>query len=779
MRNNNSTFPIQKLALSKKTKPWKETSVDGIIGRTGMSRVGAVSRKDTMAINYELYNSNFDKDDLKYIVDPFDVGDTFPASPQEFNIIRPKVDLLIGEETKRPFNYMIIQTNDDAVTALQDKKKQMLTQYILSELGLTDEDLKTSTPPEIEKYMRSNYKTVAEKQANQSLNYLKEKLNLQDQFMRGWKDGLIAGEEIYYVGVNNGEPVLKRVNPLNCDYDGNADLENIADGDWFVYYTRMTAEEIYDTYYDKLDESDLNKLLDETRDNGKLSAGSNADSGMSYRLNISDTGVTNPFGRQYNSLDLYHVVWRSFQKIGFLTIENEYSDEEVIQVDETYIVQPGDKIEWEWVGQIWEGYKVSDDIYFGIEALDYVDTALDGPERQKLPYTGVIYSNTNSDNKSLVSIMKPLQYMYIVLWYRLELMIARDKGKVINMDITQIPKSMGITPEKWLHYLSAVGVNFINPYEEGYDIPGREGGKPASFNQISSQDLSMSNVIGGYIDLLAKIEDMIGEISGVSKARQGQIHQNSLVGNVEREVVQSSHITEPLFNKHSLAKKVAISMLLNTSRHAWKNSGKKKLHYIFSDTSRMFMDLTEDFLYSDFDIFATDSTKEHLNLQKIESLLQPAMQNGATLSEAAEVLTGNNITEIKEKLKEIDKRREQTEQSQAEQEQQMVQMQVQAENERASEENRIKEEDSIRKSQTSIEVALIQAENTEGGDDGFKDQLDVEKLRIDENKQSRELDLKTKQVNETNRKNKVDEGLHREEISIKRKAANKPTVKSN
>ena len=58
--------------------------------------------------------------------------------------------------------------------------------------------------------------------------------------------------------------------------------------------------------------------------------------------------------------------------------------------------------------------------------------------------------------------------MYIVLWYRLELAIARDKGKVVNMDVTQIPKSMGITVDKWMHYLSSVGVNFINPYEVGW-----------------------------------------------------------------------------------------------------------------------------------------------------------------------------------------------------------------------------------------------------------------------------------------------------------------------
>ena len=42
------------------------------------------------------------------------------------------------------------------------------------------------------------------------------------------------------------------------------------------------------------------------------------------------------------------------------------------------------------------------------------------------------------------------------------------------MDPTQIPKSMGIDVGKWAHYLSSMGVAFVNPYEEGWDVPGRE-----------------------------------------------------------------------------------------------------------------------------------------------------------------------------------------------------------------------------------------------------------------------------------------------------------------
>jgi hypothetical protein len=128
---------------------------------------------------------------------------------------------------------------------------------------------------------------------------------------------------------------------------------------------------------------------------------------------------------------------------------------------------------------------------------------------------------------------------------------------------------MNITPDRWMHYLSSVGVNFINPYEEGWNVPGREGGKPATFNQITALDLTMSNVIAEYIQLMDKIEQLAGTISGITEQREGAISSNELVGNVERSVVQSSHITEPLFWVHNQCKKHALNMLLDTAKGAW------------------------------------------------------------------------------------------------------------------------------------------------------------------------------------------------------------------
>ena len=272
--------------------------------------------------------------------------------------------------------------------------------------------------------------------------------------------------------------------------------------------------------------------------------------------------------------------------------------------------------------------------------------------------------------------------MYIVLWYRLELAIARDKGKIVNMDITQIPKSMNITPDRWMHYLSSVGVNFINPYEEGWNIPGREGGKPASFNQITSLDLTMSQVISEYIQLMDKIEQLAGTITGITEQREGSISTSEMVGNVERSVIQSSHITEPLFWVHNQVKRHSLNMLLNTAKGAWEDTGKKKLSYIFDNGERAFLDIPSKFYLEDMDVFVSDASKDLENIQKLQQLIQPAMQNGASLLEAAEILTNDNFNIIKQKLKDMQTRQEQQaqqqQQAEAQNQQQLQQMQNEA-----------------------------------------------------------------------------------------------------
>lgn len=692
----NATFPQQKLPLSKKNEDWQHSCVNYIIGEGNIVSGGRQNTQfGELQTYYNLYNSIFDEKDFKRITNPFKVDDGFPATPQDFNIIRPKIDLLIGEETKRPMNFRVVRTSQEAVSDLMDKEKEMLMQYMMSAIMAKmdpeqqqqfQKQLQSGEimPPEqIAKYMDSTYKDVVENTAYHTLSYLREKLNIDNEFIKGWKDALISGNEIYYVGVQNDEPYMERVNPLFFSYDKSPDLEFIEDGSWCCRKMRLPVAEVYDRYYNKLDEKDLNKLNEMLtgKPMGDMREGDPVDTGGGIQMHIYDNPEFDQKSRY--CINVWHCCWKSFKKIFYVTYMDETGTPQVQIADESYKKIGNElSVEPDWIVEVWEGYRAGSDLYFGIQPIEYQHVSIDNPNSQKLPYCGCVYSNTNSKPRSLVSILKPLQYMYIVLWYRLELAIARDKGKVINMDITQIPKSMNITPERWMHYLSSVGVNFINPYDTQWGIPGRDGSKPASFNQITSLDLTMSNVISEYIQLMDKIEQLAGTISGITEQRQGAISSSELVGNVERSVVQSSHITEPLFWAHAQCKRHVLNMLLNTAKGAWQQTGKKKLSYIFDNGERAFLDIADKFYYEDMDVFVSDTSKDLENIQKLQQLIQPAMQNGASLLEAAEILTNDNFNIIKQKLAAMQKRQEeqaqQQQQAEAQAQQQLQQMQNEA-----------------------------------------------------------------------------------------------------
>lgn len=786
---NTKSFPAQKLPMSKKTQAWKEACVDYVVG-AGDSGFGGNgrSRSDEMQTYYDLYNSIYNEKDLKYVTNPFKQDDGFPAMAQDYNIIKPYVDQLLGEETKRPFNFHPQRTSDIAASELQEKAKEMLMDYIQATIAskLSPEQAaryeqalatgEIQTPEAIAKYLQKDYKDIAETEAYHALQFLKRKLNLTHEFYKGWKDALIGGEEIYYIGVINGDPYVERVNPMYFDYEHSLDLEFIDDAAWCRRKMIMSATEIYDRFYDKMSERQLNELLELI--DQRPGAGNNPEirkTSIDYesiKLHKINSFTDNPF--DIDHIVVYHCCWKSFKKIGFVTLLNpETGEAEEFQVDEDYKVTGTEQsVEWDWIIEVWEGYRIGDDMYIGIQPIEYQHISADNPNSQKLPYTGVVYNNTNSKPRSLVSMMKPLQYMYIVVWYRLELALSRDKGKVAVMDITQIPKSMNIDVNKWMHYLSALGVAFINPYDEGWDIPGREGGKPSQFNQLSSWDLTMSNVIAEYIQLMQKIEDMVAKLTGITPQRQGQIAASELVSNANTAVNMSYHITEPWFWNHNQVKRRVLTMLLNTSKAAWKDS-KRYLNYILDDATRAFVQLSDNFFYEDMDIFVDDSTKNQQYIDQLKQLLQPAMQNGASLLDIAEIITLDNMSMIKNRLEEIEQKR-------MEQMQQQQQAEQQAQQQMAEQQNQLKEEELMLKeaeldlekykvdqdNATKITVAQLNAyrgaENMDQDMNGIPDPIEIGKQALEQQKIN--SDIATKQLELNNK---------RREIEQKREAENK------
>src|SRR5690606_23522640 len=205
-----------------------------------------------------------------------------------------------------------------------------------------------------------------------------------------------------------------------------------------------------------------------------------------------------------------------------------------------------------------------------------------------------------------------------------EMEIAKAKGKKMVMDLAQIPRSQGINLEQWMYYFDSVGIAFINSFEEGDGTLGQ--GRTSNFNQFTAVDMSLSQSVGQYIGILNKIEEQCETLMGVSRQRQGAISSNETVGGVERAVVQSSNITEPIFYMHNEVKKHVLTHLIEAAKVIMPEN--TKLNYVLDDMTRVFLEVSEEFADADYGVFITNSAKEVKALEDLRSMAQQAAASG-------------------------------------------------------------------------------------------------------------------------------------------------------
>lgn len=656
------SMPAQRLPFSLKGDKWRQECVDAIIGMSGQITKNSRTSKQNKQINYDLYNSKFDESDFNYILDPLGVKESLGESPvklQNYNVVRSKIELLKGEEIRRGFNFRAVGIYGNVVSEKQKKKRQaiieMLQAMIAKEHGeQVDEEGELITPETVQKYIRTDLMDIREVTANQILDYLYREEKLEMKFNQGWEHSLIAGEEIYYVGIVNGEPRMRVVNPLNFDYDKDEDTPFIEDAQWGKEERYLGINTIIDLYGEYLSDTDFKKL-----EEGQVATGFNRGGmqlpGFAYDADVfaSSNGARQaPIGSAY----VANVCWKSMRKVGFLTYPNpKTGDPELTIVDESFrltpvLIEQGFSLENRWIGETWEGTRIGDGegaIYVNIRPLPNQQRSLTNPSECKLPYTGFIYNNVNSQATSLLDLIKPHQYTLITTWYRMEMEMSKANGRKFIFDIAMLPKSQGFDMNKWMYFFNNHGLAVINSLEEGR--PG-DPGSTTKFNQFSDVDLTLSQSIGQYMLIIEKLEAMIDTITGIPKSREGSIMASENVGNVERAQVQSSYITEPYFYYHNLVKQQVLTKLLETAKTAYKDGMTK--HFIVDEVYNAMLKVDGDiFADSDYGVFVTNSNKDNYIKQKMEELAAIALQQDkANLSDMITILKTSSISQIESKI---------------------------------------------------------------------------------------------------------------------------------
>ena len=800
-------FPRQQLPFSQKTKKWRKQCMDWADSKTFFNyspvRKSVIHKK----INYDLLNGKLHMEDMEAIINPESIKVGYiPDRIQHYPIMNSKLNVLRGEETKRVFDFKVVVTNPNAVTEVEDHKKEQLLvslQQLIADNSLSEEDFNQ----ELEKlndYYTYQWQDMREIRANALLNHYIKEYNMPLLFNNGFMDAMTVGEEIYQCDIVGGEPVIERVNPLKIRVFKSGYSNRIEDADVIIIEDYWSPGRVIDTFYDVLSKKDM-EYIEKLPDHiGQAYSDSmdNIDERYGFVNNnmVGDEVVTDGF--YFDPLNLFsdavvnsllpydlagnlrvlRMYWKSRRKIKKIKSYDPETGEEIFNFyPETYICNPalGEEEQTFWINEAWEGTKIGQDIYVNMRPRVVQYNRLSNPSRCHFGIVGSIYNLNESRPFSLVDMMKQYNYLYDAVHDRLNKMIAKNWGKIVQLDLAKVPKGWEI--EKWLYYAKVNGIAVVDSFKEG-NIGAATGKLAGALNNASTGviDADWGNNIQQYINLLEFIKLEMSEVAGITRQREGQISNRETVGGVERATLQSSHITEWLFTIHDDVKRRALECFLETAKAALKGRS-KKFQYILSDSSMQIVNIEGDeFAEADYGLVVDNSEGLQKLQSQLETLAQAALQNQTLSFSTIMKIYGSSSLAEKQRMVENDERK-MREMAQQQQQQELQAQQQQAQMQQQTEMQKMQQEDMLnqRDNETKILVAQINAQSKLQDsevdiNDGIQEPMSEEaaaKLR----EQIREFDAKMILERE---KLKAQRDKQKEDARLKEKQINKKPVSS-
>lgn len=786
-------FPYQKKSTKKKGKQFVIDVIESAIDMSYNGDSDLIQSRKDMMVNYNLRADILDESDVEQAVNPWGIkGASFPAKMQNYPIANPKIDLLLGEEYKRRFDWRVTVVNPDAISQKEEKQREIMNKLVVD--ALTSEDYNEEQLAEeiqkLEKWAKYETQDLRERRATHYLQYLWKEQDLKIKFNRGFEDALVAGTEVYNVDIVGGEPVVRKVDPLSLTVIRTGASYQVEHADVIIEDTYQPIRWVIDNYYDYLTETQIDAI-----EKGYISGGDKDSDIIKYYpnrpvqnpINMTNLSQNDSDEWEYSliNLDEYNttnvaaysdtgevrvvkVTWVSMRKLGEVSWYDEEGEIQKKIVDENY--QPdedlGEKVDWFWVNEWWEGTRIAEDIYIKWGPRPIQFRSMGNKSIGGSGYVGTIYNTNTSQSRSLMDRMKPYQYLYNVFMYRTELAFAKSKGKISVMDMSRVPE--GWTMDKWMYYAEIMGWAVEDPFKES-NKGAAQGKLAGQMNQNSKVlDLEMGNYIQQHVMMLEFIKQELGEIAGVTQQRQGQIDNRETVGGVERAVTQSSHITEKWFMMHDNTKLRVLETLLETAKYAWRNKKNEKLQYISDEMSSVITEIDgELFNEADYGIMISNSTNDAELISAMKQLAQAGLQNDKiNFSGLMDIYLSESMSSMRRKIEKYEDDAIKQAQQERQEQLQVQQQQIQAGLQDKQEEREQRFKEKVLDSETKIAVAEIGS-----GENPSERYISIEKLKQDQKKIDEEYKLRQKELQETIRHNKVTE------VIDKKKTAQKPVTK--
>jgi len=798
-RVQNLKIPRQRLPYRKKTKQWRIDTIDSADRHSFYHSESVRQTVRNKIINLNLYNGIVDIRDLTDVVNPYQLNASFvPDNLPHHPIAVPKIDLLVGEESKRRFDWKVIVTNQNAITEKENQKKEILLQKMQEFLAANypEEELEQKMQ-EMEDYFKYEWQDVREKMANQILRHYYQEQDFETIFLNCFKDALIQAEEIVQVDIVHGEPTITKLNPLKVRSIRSGNSDRIEDSNIIIIEDHWSPGKITDYFHEELSNDDIDYIHDYHTRSSKSNYTDDhnnhtllrdgyeamAADGFETIFNMAELNghyFGSNFTDENGNIRVLRVYWKSLKKILKVKFYDEVGDVQYKIMSEEYKPKKelGEEATTLWVNEWWEGTKIGKDIYVQMKPRPVQFTKLGNPSYCHPGIIGEIYNTNQGRAVSLMDRMKNYQYMYDVIWDRLNKAIATNYGKIFELDLAKVPDNWEI--EKWLHFAIVNKIAVVDSFKEG--TQGAATGKLAGgFNTQGGRSIDMEtgSYIQQHIQLLEFIKMEMSEIAGVTKQREGAIHQNETASGVERSVNQSAHITEYWFHKHEKFKLRVLAAFLETAKIALRGNN-KKVQYILDDQTIQMLNIdSEEFSEPDYGLVCTSSSKAIQLEQMLKANAQAFMQNGGSMGTIMDIFFSPSLADMRKKI-EIAEAKMQEQQNRAQDQNNKLAQQAQADaKELEMAKLQLEESKNVRDNETKILIKQMELSNNpdEESQDGIDDPIQEDRLELDKEKARNEQIVKMKNLDQQMKMHQDKMKREDKKISISKQSKQKSETK--
>ena len=679
---------------TSKTKSWREDIARMIVQGAGSDE----KTKDLLCQRY--FEGDINQKDYDYLRK---VGEyELPAKVRFIPIVRQNINNLISQEARRGFNFKpyvvdpeslekkltnrvqdIIRVVDSQIDAKYnqyqatmqqlDLKKQQVDGIIAQQPQSAEEQQKIEAMKElypsiiseiqnnkhaleretfitketldkVEEYYQKNPTDIVESRSSKILKYAiyDSDIGMRKQINRAFQDRLVNGKELYYVDIlpDHKFPIFKRIHSYNAYWSGDGDNEWIQDGQWVALHFKMSPTNVVDWLGDELGPDEIKNLDNYINLVSYNDLTQNYQSGRVYTEKSNDLyGGT----RITRGIDIWNVIWKASRKIKIKFTPHPYLPGKFFKhfydedVDVSFDPAKGEFLKTRYIDDLYEAVIIGNKKVVKSGKRKY---QLRNPDtlRVSLPVIGESFNGIDKPY-SLIWDTKDIQELVNLLHYHRELMFALSGVKGIVMDYAQKPDEF--TEKEWLYYRKQ-GLTLI-------DSMKKKNGRFASFNQFQTYDDTISSSIQ-YIDIMiASLQRLVDDITGVSYQRKGMTVSTDQVGTTNVAINQSTLTTEVLYYYHDETTRRALETWLNLSKISMKEGG--VLSY-YEGSQLEIVDipslLFENAIFKIGVIASSKDEQDILNLKQIST--QGYASGRIALDELIKIYKTDNLVELQNKI---------------------------------------------------------------------------------------------------------------------------------